>query len=153
MSQASLISPYGGTLVNLLVAQKKYEERKSYASNLHSIQLSEREICDLELLAVGGFSPLQGFMGEADHNSVVNNMRLADGTLWPMPIVLTVDDKSGVEVGMRIALRNRKNRILAIMEVEEKYVWNCDEVSQKVFGTWENGNIGTSEQELCLSKV
>ena len=135
MPQSTLISPYGGELVNLLIPQEQYQERKSYAGKLHDIQLSDREICDLELLAVGGFSPLNRFMGQADHNRVVNEMRLADGTLFPMPIVLTVDDEDNIDVGMDIALRDTKNRILAIMHVEEKYIWDKDEVAQKVFGT------------------
>lgn len=135
MTKPVIIPPYGGELVNLLIPDDRYDERKTYAGNLHSIQLSEREICDLELLAVGGFSPLTRFMGKADHDGVVNDMRLADGTLWPIPIVLTVNDEDGIDIGMEIALRDRKNRILAIMHVEEKFVWDRKEVARKVFGT------------------
>jgi len=155
MSAIHLISPYGGTLVDLLVKPEEYEDYKRQAGTLHSIQLTDREICDLELLAVGGFSPLDRFMGAADHQNVVDNMRLADGTLWSMPIVLTVTDKDGVSVGMDIALRDRKNRILAIMTVEEKFKWNKDEVAQKVFGTLDPRHPIVAEMnnwgEFCLS--
>jgi len=135
MTTTKLIPPYGGELVDLLVPESEQDELKAYAGTFHSIQLTDREICDLELLAVGGFSPLKTFMNQADHTGVVNDMRLADGTVWPMPIVLTVDASDGVNVGMEIALRDRKNRILAVMDVQEKYAWNRDEVATKVFGS------------------
>ncbi len=150
-----LIKPYGGKLVNLLTQPEAYQERKQYAGRLHSIQITQRELCDLELLAVGAFSPLDRFMGEADHNRVVDEMRLADGTLWSMPIVLTVGRDEGVDVGMEIALRDNKNRILAIMSVEEKFTWDVDEVSQKVFGTLDSRHPIVAEMqkwgEFCIS--
>ena len=93
-----LIAPYGGTLVNLVVPPDQLEERKAYASRLRSLQLSARSVCDLELLAVGGFSPLDRFMGQADYESVVNNMRLANGQLWSMPIPLPVAEDADIFV-------------------------------------------------------
>ena len=75
----TLISPYGGKLVNLLVPADSIEERTAYASQLPSIRLSDRSVCDFELLAVGAFSPLDRFMGQADYQSVLDNMCLADG--------------------------------------------------------------------------
>lgn len=140
-----LIPPYGGQLVNLLVPEDQYEEIKAYAGKLKSIQLSQREIHDLELLAVGAFSPLDRFMGQADHQSVLDNLTLADGTVWPMPIVLSVNAEDNIDVGMEIALRNRKNRILAIMEVEEKYAWDVKETAQKVFGTLDERHPAVAE--------
>ena len=119
-----LIAPYGGKLVNLLVPPDELEERKAYASRLRSLQLSQRSVCDLELLAVGGFSPLDRFMGQADYQRVLDEMRLADGTLFPMPITLPIADDADMFVGEEIALRNDKNELLAIMTVEEKYAWD-----------------------------
>jgi sulfate adenylyltransferase len=132
---SKLIAPYGGKLVNLLVSSDELEDLKAYAATLPSVQLSDRAICDLELLAVGGFSPLTSFMGQADYQRVLDEMRLADGTLFSMPITLPVDADSPVSLGADVVLRDRKNNLLAIMTVEEIYEWKRDELAQKVFGT------------------
>ncbi len=131
----TLIAPYGGTLVNLAVPLDDLEERKAYANHLRSLQLSNRSLCDLELLAVGGFSPLDRFMGQADYQGVLDNMRLANGYLFPMPITLPIGENADIFVGEDIALRNDKNELLAIMSVEEKYAWDFEEAALKVFGT------------------
>ena len=89
-----LISPYGGKLVNLLVGDDERDELKTYAGELDTITLSERSLCDFELIANGGFSPLDRFMSEADHQSVLDDMRLTDGTIFPMPIPLPVDEET-----------------------------------------------------------
>jgi len=135
MTESNIIAPYGGTLVNLFVPAAELEEAKAYGSTLPSIQISERALCDLELLAVGAFSPLTQFMGEADHQRVVDEMRLADGTLFPMPITLPIDPTDDVQIGKDIALRDRRFNLIAIMTVEEMYEWDRDEVAQKVFRT------------------
>src|SRR5919202_2092569 len=83
---SGLIAPYGDRLVDLRVPAEAVAELKDYASRLPSLQLSERAVCDLELLAVGGFSPLDRFMGQADFERVVGEMRLADGHLFPLPV-------------------------------------------------------------------
>ncbi len=134
MTGTQLITPYGGTLVDLVAGTEEHEALRAYATTLPSIQISERAVCDLELLASGGFSPLSGFMGQADHERVVSEMRLADGTLFPMPITLPVDDGQ-VQLDGDIALRNAKNDLLAVMTVEEAYQWDRDAVAQHVFGT------------------
>ena len=82
----NLISPYGGNLINLVASNDEKPELTAKANTLPSIQLSNRSLCDLELLAVGGFSPLAGFMGKADYDRVVEEMRLANGTMFPVPI-------------------------------------------------------------------
>ncbi|HEX3721938.1 MAG TPA: bifunctional sulfate adenylyltransferase/adenylylsulfate kinase [Nitrolancea sp.] len=129
------ISPYGGQLVNLLVSPERQEEMKRYASTLPSLQLSDRSVCDLELLVTGGFSPLDRFMGADDHQRVLDEMRLANGFIFPMPITLPVDPRDDLHLDGDVALRNAKNEILAVMTVEEIYPWDVDEVSAKVFGT------------------
>ena len=131
----TLIPPYGGQLVNLLVPEEARAELKAYASTLPSLQLSERAMCDLELLATGGFSPLDRFMGQADHQRVLDEMRLADGHLFPVPITLPVDADNGLRLDADVALRTPKNDLLAILTVEEIYPWDRDEVADKVFGT------------------
>src|SRR5687768_4349452 len=125
-----LISPYGGTLINLMESVEVAD-----AATLPSIQISDRAQCDLELLATGGFSPLDRFMSQADYRSVLDRMRLANGTVFPIPVTLPVDADAPVETGRDIALRSSKNEILAVMTVEEIYEWDRDEAAQKVFGT------------------
>jgi sulfate adenylyltransferase len=129
-----VIEPVGGALVNLLASEEVLEELKDHASRLPSVQISERSVCDLELLAVGGFSPLNGFMGREDHQRVVHEMRLANGQLFPIPITLPVDDPE-IRLDRDIALRTAKNDLLAIMTVDEIYEWDRDEVARNVFGT------------------
>lgn len=130
-----LITPYGGHLVDLLVAPEHQEELRRYASTLPSIQLSDRSVCDLELLAVGAFSPLDRFIGAGDYERVVGEMRLSDGHIFPMPITLPVDSVEGLQFGHDATLRNAKNEILAIMTVDEIYEWDVDHVAINVFRT------------------
>src|ERR1043166_2006152 len=97
-ARVQLITPYGGKLVNLLVPDAERAELTRYAYTLPSIQLSPRSLCDLELLAVGAFSPLDRFMGREDYLGVVEKMRLKDGTLFPMPITLPVAEGDAIRV-------------------------------------------------------
>ena len=130
-----MISPFGGRLVNLVASPDAVEELKAYAAGLPSVQLSERTLCDLELLAVGGFSPLDRFMTRADHERVVGEMRLADGHIFPIPVTLPVDKEAEIKLDRDIALRTAKNDLLAVLTVEEIYAWDRDEVARGVFGT------------------
>lgn len=130
-----LITPYGGRLVDLRVPPERREERRAYASGLPSIRLSERALCDLELLAVGGFSPLDRFMTRADHDRVVEEMRLADGTLFPIPVTLPIKPAAGLQLDREIALRGPRNELVAVMTVEEIYGWDRRAVAERVFGT------------------
>ncbi len=134
-NETYLIAPYGGSLVDLTIDPAEHAELFSFAGTLPWIQLTQRETCDLELLATGGFSPLRTFMGEADLERVVRDMRLADGTLFPITITLSVDDLSPIEVGLPIALRDGRNNILALLDVEEIYEWDREELAASVYGT------------------
>jgi sulfate adenylyltransferase len=128
-----LIPPYGGRLINLVVSAEEREELLAEASHLPSIQISMRSLCDLELLATGGFSPLTGFMGRADYERVLEEMRLADGTLWPIPVTLPVEQsRFGSD---RIVLRDVHNNPLAVMEVSEVYSWDAEREALAVAGT------------------
>lgn len=130
-----LITPYGGNLVNLLASGREREEIISRAPGLPHIQLTHRNLCDLELLATGAFSPLKEFLGEEDYRSVLANMRLADGTLFPIPITLAVQTSADIYVGGEIALTDLRNDLLAVMQVEEIYGWSWEEEAQLVYGT------------------
>ena len=140
-----LITPYGGRLVQLLVDAEDARALKEYASKLPSVQISARSLCDLELLATGAFSPLDRFMGEADYTRVVEEMRLADGTLYPMPITLPVDADEGIAVGRQIALRSPTNQLLGVMTIEELYGWDFTKEAQRVAGTLDTRHPLVSE--------
>ena len=137
IEKARLIRPYGGELVDLLVPREELLEKAAYANSLPYIQVSSRVVCDLELLAVGAFSPLRGFMNAADYQSVLDTMRLADGTLFPIPITLPVELAPDLAIGGEIALRDSRNNILAIQTIEEIYEWNLEEMARKVFGKFD----------------
>lgn len=137
VEKAKLISPYGGRLVNLLVPPDQLDEKLAYARSLPSIQISPRAECDLELLAVGAFSPLRSFMNQANFQSVLDSMRLTDGRLFPMPITLPIDPTDEIRLGMDIALRDSKNNLLAIQTAAEMYEWDLEEVAVKAFGKFD----------------
>ena len=132
---ATLIEPYGGRLIDLRVAPEEHDELRAYANTLPSLQLTDRALCDLELLATGAFSPLDRFMGRADYERVVAEMRLADGRLFPIPVTLPVDRTDDLHYDRDIALRDAKNNLLAILTVEEIYTWDRAHAAQLVFGT------------------
>ena len=136
-SPTTLIEPYGGKLINLLVAEEELDELRTYATHLPSLQLSDRELCDLELLAVGAFSPLDRFMSQADFQRVLDEMRLVNGAIFLMPITLSVEPSADIRIGQQITLRDAKNNILAIMTIQEIYEWDREEVAEKAFGTQE----------------
>lgn len=131
---APLIAPYGGALVDLLTPQHDREALKAYASELPSLQVSDRVVCDLEMLAVGAFSPLDRFMGQADYQRVLEDMRLAGGCLFPIPVTLPVNPGPEIALDQDIALRNDKNELLAVLTIEEIYPWDLHEVARVVFG-------------------
>jgi len=132
---SNLISPHGGRLVDLLVPVGELVELKSHAGTLPSLQLTERAVCDLELLAIGAFSPLNRFMGQQDYQRVLDEMRLASGHIFPIPVTLPVAPGPDIQINKEIALRNSKNELLAVMVIEEIYEWNIDEAAEKVFST------------------
>lgn len=130
-----LIPPYGGALVNLLMPEEQRPDALAYANRLPSLQLSERAICDLEMLAIGAFSPLDRFMGQRDYRSVLDTMRLAGGHVFPIPVTLPVEPGPDIRLGQEIALRDAKNNVLALMVIEEIYPWDRGEMADKVFGS------------------
>ena len=121
--------------MDLLVSPDETDELKAHANRLPSIQVSERSICDMELLATGALSPLDRFMGLEDHRTVLDEMRLATGHIFPIPVTLPVEPGPTIKVGQDVALRSSKNEVLAIMSIEEAYEWDRNEVAQKAFGT------------------
>lgn len=132
-----LISPYGGVLKDALLDADAAETLRIESRDFPSIDLNQRQLCDLELLLNGAFSPLEGFMGRDDYESVVGSMRIADGTMWPMPITLDVGSETAESLssGQRVALRDSEGVMLAILEISD--IWQPDrrEEAKQVFGT------------------
>ncbi len=132
-----LIAPHGGTLLDLQASDDRAGELKEASRDWPSWDLTERQMCDLELLVNGGFSPLTGFMRKADYDGVVADMRLADGMLWPMPITLDIPESlaDGLSEGGMMALRDPEGVMLAALHVEE--IWRPDlrAEADSVFGS------------------
>ncbi|MCT4332382.1 bifunctional sulfate adenylyltransferase/adenylylsulfate kinase [Paracoccus sp. YLB-12] len=128
--------PNQAPIPELYVSEEAASSLKHEAGKMPSWDLTPRQICDLELLMNGGFSPLKGFLTEADYDGVVNDMRLTSGALWPIPVNLDVSEKfaDGIEPGTDIALRDQEGVILAIMSVTDKWVPNKAHEAEKVFG-------------------
>lgn len=157
MSKGSelLIAPYGGKLVDLLVMGDERDELLKLAGGYPTIRMTPRQTHDMELLAVGGFSPLDRFMGQDDYQSVMENMTLADGTIWPIPITLTIDKVDLPDQADWVTLRDVHNQIMAVMRLEEIFRFNWHEEAEKVYGTVDLKHPIVSEMagwgDLCLS--
>jgi sulfate adenylyltransferase len=141
-----LIAPHGGELINLVVDAERAAELKAASRDWPSWDLTPRQLCDLELLLNGGFSPLTGFMKRADHDAVCAGMRLAGGTLWPIPILLDVPRELADKLGKAkvLALRDLEGVMLAALHVEE--VWDLDRQASAAatFGTTDLKHPGVS---------
>jgi len=137
-SISHIITPHGGELIDLIAPPERVAELKAHSREWPSWDLTPRQVCDLELLVSGGFSPLQGFMTQSDYSGVCHKMRLNSGVLWPMPITLDVKEefaKSLTPGSSKVALRDAEGVMLAVLHVEE--VWQPDRKAeaQSVFGT------------------
>jgi sulfate adenylyltransferase len=132
-----LIAPYGGSLVNLLVEADRAQDLKKQSAEWPSWDLTPRQVCDLDLLMSGGFSPLRGFLGRRDYESVVADLRLGDGTLWPMPITLDITEELAATLGDSsiLALRDPEGVMLAALHVEEMWRPDRSAEAEAVFGT------------------
>lgn len=138
------IPPHGGVLRDLIVSEEKAKDLKQEAIYLPAWDLTQRQLWDIELLLHGAFSPLDGFMGRADYESVLENMRLADGLLWPIPIILDVPPEFAASIaeGDRIALRHPEGMVLAIMTVTD--IWEPDRnaEAEAIYGTTNGDHPG-----------
>ena len=144
---SSLPAPHGGVLRELYVPESDVAALTRHAAGLKSWDLSDRQLCDLELLLNGAFSPLTGFLTEADYRSVVERMRLADGTLWPMPITLDVSEALAAELqpGQELALKDREGVPLAILTIADLYRPDRGLEAEKVFGTRDATHPGVAD--------
>jgi len=144
-SSSHLIAPHGGELINLIAEPSRSADLKAHSKEWPSWDLTARQVCDVELLLSGGFSPLRGFLNRADYEGVCQNMRLSSGLLWPMPITLDVTEdfaKSLKPGSSKVALRDPEGVMLAVLNVGD--VWQPDRSAEakSVFGTTSKAHPG-----------
>jgi sulfate adenylyltransferase len=146
MSNSTLITPHGGRLVSRIVEATAAEDLRRQAASLPAIVLSAKQACDLEMIAIGAFSPLEGFACSEDFTDVCRDMRLAGGVVWPIPITLAVDDvtKASLAEGNRAALKHHDGTLMAIIDVQEVYPHDKKLEIPNVFGTEDNAHPGVA---------
>jgi sulfate adenylyltransferase len=129
--------PHGGELKDLYLPEGKADLEKEKAKDYKSWDLTARQLCDLDLLMNGAFSPLEGFLGEQDYESVCNDLRLADGLLWPIPVTLDVSEAFAAELkkGTTIALRDAEGVLIATLDVADIWRPDLDSEALRVYGT------------------
>lgn len=140
-----LITPYGGQLINLVVTGDERQELLARSSRLPSVKISARALCDLEMLATGAFSPLDRFMGKADYERVLTEMRLNDGRLFPIPVTLPVDESTVPSWGEAITLCDARNKPIAVMQIEEVFHHDTQREERLVLGTTDSRHPLISE--------
>jgi len=140
-----LIKPHGGILINREIQGSKREDLVRKATTLPKVQLSSRQVSDLLMLAIGGYSPLDGFLNEADYTSVRDRMRLANGVVWPIPITLAVstDEADSLRVPSKISLYDDDD-LLGILQVTEKFTYDKEREAQAVYGTTDRAHPGVA---------
>jgi sulfate adenylyltransferase len=140
------IAPHGGTLVDRFVPAGEREAALGRTKGLPSITLNSRQISDLELIAIGAVSPLTGFMSQADYESVVHNMRLANGLPWSIPVTLAITDEqaAGLSSGSQVALADESGEIRAILTVKDVYGYDKQVEAEKVYRTTDGAHPGVA---------
>jgi len=138
------IPPHGGTLVNRIAPPEQAQELRSKAEHCPILYLDERAQSDLEMIAIGGFSPLTGFMGRADYQSVLETMHLANGLAWSLPVTLPVAAEIAADLkeGQTIALANGEGRLLGLLELTEKFTYDKTREAQQVYRTTDEQHPG-----------
>lgn len=141
------IRRHGGTLVNCIVEGTKREQLIENAKSLHSIILNQWSLSDLELIGIGGFSPLTGFMNQADYESVVEHVHLKNGHVWSVPITLPVSqtEANNLVIGEQVALYGEDGTLYGVLDLEEKYTYDKEKEAQHVYGTTDNAHPGVKK--------
>jgi sulfate adenylyltransferase len=142
----SLIQPHGGELVDRIASPGEIDALRAAAAQLPSIELDARELADLELIATGAASPLRGFLRRDDYQSVVERMRLADGTVWPLPLTVAVSDeqRAALEVGRDVALRDGSGRARAVLRIADLFERDPLEEARRVYRTESSSHPGVA---------
>lgn len=138
---------HGGDLVNRQLVGTAREQALKKAASLSSISISDWAISDLELIGIGGFSPLNGFLGQKDYSSVLQTSRLSNGTVWSVPITLSVTEKEAdrYQIGDNIALKGEDGIIYGTLELTEKYSYDKVLEAEKIYGTTEKAHAGVEK--------
>lgn len=138
------IKPHGGKLINAFVSGDEAAALQEKAHNLPQIHLADRRLSDLEMIGTGAFSPLDGFMKRADYENVVVNMRLANGLPWTIPVTLAVtsDEAEKLEIGTEVALVDKFENVLAVMDLEEIYKYDREREARLVYRTTDEAHPG-----------
>ncbi|MGG6269800.1 sulfate adenylyltransferase [Leptolyngbya sp. AN03gr2] len=146
MSHSDGIAPHGGQLINRIVTGTQREELLSKADFLPRVQLDERAVSDLQLIAIGGFSPLTGFMGKADYDRVVEEMHLANGLPWAIPITLSVTEEvaAPLQEGSLVRLDDSTGRYIGVLQLSEKYTYDKQREAVKVYRTDQEKHPGVA---------
>ncbi|MGD1897512.1 MAG: sulfate adenylyltransferase [Phormidesmis sp.] len=144
MSETNTIAAHGGTLINRLASAEQKKEFESKADHLPRVTLDKRAASDLVMIAIGGFSPLTGFMKEADYNPVVTDMRLASGVPWSVPVTLSVTeaDAEPLQIGQLVRLDDETGRFIGVLELSEKYTYDKKKEAINVYRTDEDKHPG-----------
>jgi sulfate adenylyltransferase len=146
MSLPDNIAPHGGQLINRICTPEQKAEFLDKAEYLPRIQLDDRAVSDVEMIAIGGFSPLTGFMGQADYDRVVNEMHLANGLPWSIPVTLPVTQEvaDSLREGTLIRLDNRWGKFVGVLELTEKYSYDKVHEALSVYRTNEEKHPGVA---------
>lgn len=141
-----MIKPHGGKLINKILSEKDKKILKEKIFILKSIKLNKRQISDLEMIATGAFSPLEGFMGREDYENVLHNMKLCNGLVWPIPITLAInkDDSRRFQAGEDISLLDEFGTVLAVLHLEEIYSYDKELEAEKVYRTKDSKHPGVN---------
>ncbi|MEJ2188859.1 MAG: adenylyltransferase, partial [Acidobacteriota bacterium] len=143
----NLIAPHGLRLVELLADEERASEMREQSRDWPSVDLNQRQLCDLELLLNGAYSPLDRYMGSTDYEAVCDGMRLPDGTLWPLPVTLdvTAETAAMLEPGSTLALRDEEGVMIAAVHVDE--VWQPDRAAEllALFDTADPTHTGVAQ--------
>jgi sulfate adenylyltransferase len=145
-ADSNLIEPHGGRLINAIASTAQAEQIRARIQGLPSVRLNERQLSDLEMLAIGGFSPLNGFMNSADYLGVVRSMHLASGLPWSIPVTLAVDsdEAKSLKEGSEIALLNGEGSPVAVMQLQEKFGYDKALEAGSVYRTEEDKHPGVA---------
>lgn len=141
-----LIAPHGGELVINMAGEQERIELQERARSLPQVQVGSRQLADLEMLAIGAYSPLGGFMNRADYLGVINEMHLSNGLPWSIPITLSISSEQAalLKEGAQIALINAQGSLQAIMTINEQYSYSKQLEASKVFRTTEEAHPGVN---------
>ena len=145
---SKLVTPHGGKLKPLLLEGDELQATVDKAKSLPPVRMTSREASDVIMMAMGAFSPLDGFMGQEDYSNVIEKMHMADGTLWPIPITLSVskDVADSHAIGSEIALvDDESGELMGCMIVNEKFTYDKKHEAQQVFRTDDEAHPGVAK--------